>query len=489
MRGRIRLMALGVIALSLTVLVAGCRAHYPPTPVLTQPDSTRAYRFRNFPADSLNSDSIFVALVLSGGGTRAAAMSYGVMRELAGTKLPGVGASSRTMLDEVDVISSVSGGSFAGAYFAVNGWQAMPRFEREFLKWDAEGELKKRFIRNIFTGRIASRRFSRIDLAAELWSERLFDRRTFGDLVRARRRPFLIINASDMSAAEPFSFTSEQFAPMCGDLGRIEIGRAVAASSAFPGLLTPLTLENHAARCVFAADSIVLDMPRDPGFEIGTFDTERYHSARHFLSYDDTSRKYIHLLDGGLADNIGLRPMIRSLTSTAADFSLQLLIGSGRIRHVVFIVVNAKTQHDPEIERSPSPPGLVKVFQAVTGKPMGNYSRESIYRLHAAAHEMNEARSKSAHSGTPVLGVFPTVTAVEVSFDAIADSLTRHKYLNLPTSFRLPTATVDSLIAVGGCLLRESPKWIDFVRELKANRSTATGQPCTITGLPPRPER
>ena len=64
----------------------------------------------------------------------AVALRLGGKRELAQIKLPSGGTTSRTLLDEVDVISSVSGGTFARAYFATNGWQAMPRFEKEFLK-------------------------------------------------------------------------------------------------------------------------------------------------------------------------------------------------------------------------------------------------------------------------------------------------------------------------------------------------------------------
>jgi NTE family protein len=64
-------------------------------------------------------------LSFSGGGTRAAALAYGVLQHLARTPIAG----GRSLLDEVDVISSVSGGSFTAAFFALNGPAAPPRFE------------------------------------------------------------------------------------------------------------------------------------------------------------------------------------------------------------------------------------------------------------------------------------------------------------------------------------------------------------------------
>src|SRR3954468_23819319 len=53
-------------------------------------------------------DDLLVALSFSGGGTRAAAFSHGVLTEMDGTRLRGTGTS---LLDRVDFVSGVSGGS------------------------------------------------------------------------------------------------------------------------------------------------------------------------------------------------------------------------------------------------------------------------------------------------------------------------------------------------------------------------------------------
>ena len=91
---------------------------YPVNPPLDKVDYGTGYRFKNIEMNKGNSDETFVILTLSGGGTRAAAFSYGVIKELNKYKLHD---SDATLLDEVDIISSVSGGSFASAYYAVHG--------------------------------------------------------------------------------------------------------------------------------------------------------------------------------------------------------------------------------------------------------------------------------------------------------------------------------------------------------------------------------
>ena len=98
-----------VIILTLT----SC-ATYPVNPPLAQYNPQSGYRFENLTAPE-NSDSLFVILTFSGGGTRAAALSYGVLEKLRDTKIQWEG-KERRLLDEVDVISSISGGIFRSVF-------------------------------------------------------------------------------------------------------------------------------------------------------------------------------------------------------------------------------------------------------------------------------------------------------------------------------------------------------------------------------------
>ncbi|MGZ3591727.1 MAG: hypothetical protein ACXU99_13805 [Thermodesulfobacteriota bacterium] len=95
-----------------TVVMVGC-AHYPVNQPLNQVDPQGGYRPRST-ASPGNSENLLLYLTFSGGGTRAAALSYGVLEEFRKTEVV-IDGRKRRLLDEVDGISSVSGGSFTAA--------------------------------------------------------------------------------------------------------------------------------------------------------------------------------------------------------------------------------------------------------------------------------------------------------------------------------------------------------------------------------------
>ena len=111
----------------LWVSLAGCAAHYPINPSEGSVDRQLQYQVKK--TERARSDEVFMVLCFSGGGTRAASMSYGVLEALKAIDLParptlqaqGPTPSKRTLLDEVNVIMSVSGGSFTAAYYGLHG--------------------------------------------------------------------------------------------------------------------------------------------------------------------------------------------------------------------------------------------------------------------------------------------------------------------------------------------------------------------------------
>ena len=167
------------MALALTVLAAlswdGCTAaslgnaplaHWEPEPARASPEDPRAPR----------SDELLLILAFSGGGTRAAAFAYGILEELAATPVV-LGGQSRRLLDEVDLISSVSGGSFTAAYYGLYGDRIFRDFETDFLRRPVERELFVQLLRPYNWVRLASPFFNRSRLAAEYYDEHLFGAR------------------------------------------------------------------------------------------------------------------------------------------------------------------------------------------------------------------------------------------------------------------------------------------------------------------------
>lgn len=97
-------------ALLSMLMLAGC-ASRPINERITQADPSTGYRpYLLLPRRVNNDPSTLFFLPFSGGGTRAAALSYGVLEELRRTVVV-VDGKRRRLIDEVDIIAGVSGGA------------------------------------------------------------------------------------------------------------------------------------------------------------------------------------------------------------------------------------------------------------------------------------------------------------------------------------------------------------------------------------------
>ncbi len=457
-----------LIALILCLALAACA---PLNPRLKTYDYHHGYRFGNCAADD-NPDELFIVLTFSGGGTRAAAFSYGVLQGLRETMVTHNGEQIR-LLDEVDLISSVSGGSFTAAYYGLYGERIFDDFDDRFLKHNVQGDLAVRTFAypwNWF--RLLSPNFSRIDIAAAYYDEKLFNHQTYHGLAKNCRRPFIVINATDLSLGARFEFSQGQFDLLQSDLSEVSVGRAVASSSAFPGLLTPLTMQNY-EKTVFVEPvwvDRVIKYDRD-------ISPRRYKYAQEVRSYFNTvDRPYVHLVDGGVSDNIGLRGIIYSLmypdvlisgnqreVSDSREFNLQRMIADRKIKKLLIIVVDAKPGEDVHLDRSRKTPGLVPVINAVASAPMANYSFETVQLLR---EYLKQRRNELRKAPDP----FELKTYVmHLRFDLIADPVVRKEIKELGTNFHLADESVDLLIDQGRQLLRDSDIFQNkFLKDLKS---------------------
>jgi NTE family protein len=139
-------------------------------------------------------------LAFSGGGTRAAALAYGVMQELRDTPVT-IGGRPERLVDEIDLISSVSGGSFTAAYYGLHGDGMFDDFEQVFLRRDVQGVLLSGLFNPL-------RWFSSegpTEMAVDYYEEQVFRGATFVDL-KKQEGPLILINASDLGYGVRFSF-------------------------------------------------------------------------------------------------------------------------------------------------------------------------------------------------------------------------------------------------------------------------------------------
>jgi len=138
---------------------AGCAAYRPANARLAHWNPDYGYRPRRTYAERPMGDVLLV-LAFSGGGMRAAALSYGVLEELRDARFA-VDGSERRLLDEVDLITSVSGGSFTSAYYGLFGDRIFTDFEPRFLRRNLQRRLLLELLRPRNWVRLAGSFFDR----------------------------------------------------------------------------------------------------------------------------------------------------------------------------------------------------------------------------------------------------------------------------------------------------------------------------------------
>ena len=181
---------------TMVAALSGC-ATRPVNPPITHADLNQGYTFQSR-QKHFKSDENLVILAFSGGGTRAAAFSYGVLEVLRRTEVVTKSGAKARLIDAVDVITGVSGGSFTALAYGLYGDKLFDDYEERFLKRDVQGELIARAFNPGNWGSLASTGWGRSELAAQLYDEILFNGATFGDLDRGTG-PFIMASATDIS--------------------------------------------------------------------------------------------------------------------------------------------------------------------------------------------------------------------------------------------------------------------------------------------------
>jgi NTE family protein len=457
--------ALTLISLLLLgILTGGCThfGHYPVNEPLNKYEPGYGYIPRNTGSPD-NSEEIHMILSFSGGGTRAAAFSYGVLEELRAREVTLEGRK-RSLLNEVDFISGVSGGSFTAAYYGLFGDRIFEDFESRFLKKNIQGAITARTLLNpINWFRLSSPYFDRSDLAAEYYNQDVFDGKNFGAFLE-RKGPMILINATDMSKGTRLSFSQAFFDAICSDLSKFSVARACAASSAVPGLLSPITLKNYAGRCGYILA---------PQFEKFSPTYRQREMKENLMPMLDSEEKpYLHLIDGGVADNLGLRA-IEETVSAFGDFWTTLkVMGRGKVQKVVFIVVNAEKKIDDHWDKIEYVPPFSAMLSNYSSIAISRYNRETVALLQESferwTREIREGRCPPGQISTePGSCGDITFYLAEVRFEDLEDPEERSYLNNLPTSFQLKSEEVDKLRDAARRLLRKSEDYQRLLRDLE----------------------
>lgn len=440
------------------LFAAACSlVQYQPLEPIRSIDRNSGYRLSQQIARTGDDDIVFI-LMFSGGGSRAAAFGYGVLEALGKQPVKHQG-QERPLLDSVDLVYGVSGGSILAVYYALHGKDTIPQFETRFLKQDFQRQLGRQIFSLANMPRLASPEFGRGDLLQEQLESALFGRATFADLIQRRKGPFAVISATDMTLGARIDFTQEYFDILCLDLGKLRLARAVAASSAVPIVFSPLTLNNHGGQCRY---TLPAPLQQAIAHEQDTLQSQtRRELTTRLQQYENSAeRPYIHLLDGGLTDNLGLRSLL-DVAEIYPENLLQTQMRRQNVRKIVILSVNAQNRLASDIDKSAAIPGLMDQINAIINIPIDQYSQESLRRMRAFADHWN--------ANERTLDMY----FISLSLFDLPERTERDYLLNIPTTFFLPAEDVNRLKSAAITLLAQSGEYQRLLRDLAAQPARA----------------
>ena len=416
------------------MLLAGCATY---GRIDNQPLTSAAARQPGYgmseAASAGRRDDITLVLAFSGGGSRAAALAYGVLLELRDTRIGANG--DRRLLDEVDAISAVSGGSFTAAYYGLHGDDTFRDFESGFLRRDLTSDVLHRILspRRWFTPE------GRSDAASTLYDGTIFKGATFADLQR-RNGPLIVINASDLEGGIRFAFLQEFFDLLCSDLRSYPLADAVAASSAVPVLFEPVVLQNNSGCAAPHLPQPAEDSP------------QLQQVVKGLRGYaDKQQRHYVHLADGGLTDNLGLRAFQETIDLAGGLRPFLRKIGREPNGHVVVVSVDASGKAAEGLGLERRAPSLLRAVDIMSDVQLHRYNA-------ATLEQMQDSLQRWAKDvSTPERKVQPRL--VTVALRDVVDESERQRLSRISTNFDLEGGQVDALVAAGRALLRANPEF------------------------------
>lgn len=398
-----------------------------------------------------------IALSFSGGGMRAAAFAFGVLRGL--EEMPA--AAGRNRLDQIAFVSGVSGGSVTAAYFGLKGRAALADFRERFLVRNAEEGLRT----SIDLNNLAAGFGGGVNDASRFpaWLDaNLFDKATMGDLMRFGK-PIVWINASDLFNRTPFVFSQTTFSALCSDLRTFPLSQAVAASAAVPVAFVPIVIESFPRACDPApsawADRVLAD--RNSGAQVRAF-------AQALARYRNPDQmRYLKLADGGITDNFGLSGLVIARAAASQPYMPLTADKAVQLRRVIFVVVNAGQAPNGNWSRTLEGPSGTDLLDAVTDTAISSAIRSGFDAFRLSIREWEAAtrkwrctlpRAEARRLGAPVDWRCSDISfeITELSFDRLEPKLAA-RLSAVETRFKLPAEEVDLLTQAGIEEVRSDP--------------------------------
>ncbi len=418
-----------------------------------------------------------IVVTMSGGGTRAAALAYAALKALQAIKAecpPWVLEDREcSALGNVILVSGISGGSFTATQFVLFGAAGLDeRYTANVIKLNTFRSAIGGFVNPIYFG---DRTLQIVDVLNEQFQIR-GKPATYADLV-GLERPFLLLQSTDVLSGRTFPLVQDTLDDLCSDLRKLPLSVAVASAGNLPFALSGVHLENYHETTGCAARSAgfqyttsserLLAYAANPINNVLEANLARYRLLlRHALPREATdplgsvvkisnprSRRmsYMHLFDGGLADNLGIRHMLRSILT---DTSMKKL-GEKGVSKLIFLNVNAHSDViNTDYQRRSGPNWIPALLVSSAFGPVEKTSELTYFsEEEALVGYFSQKRAQDT--------AYPNAYLIKVDPDLLfgTDRLEtlREDFKNVPLLTSIDDKVLQSIEEVAAYLIQASP--------------------------------
>ena len=472
-----------VTTLSLLLLSAGCATTH------NMPFNKPVAATATPPARSSTAvrDGLMVGLAFSGGGTRAAAFGFGVLKEMDATALRLPGREPASLYNHINFVSGVSGGSVLAGYVGLRGRDALNDFREKFLLRNAEENLSTR-ASLVNVGRALGGGINESGQLTGWLDDNLYHGATLGELDR-KGHPHVYIYASDIYNSEPFVFSRSSFEALCSDYDSYPLSQAVAASAAVPFVFSPIVVESFPERCSGPLPDWVGRAAKREDSAIMKAVAQALQRYR-----DPKVIRYVKLVDGGVTDNFGVSGFVVDHEKDETPYAPLSQEQAVSLQRALILVVNAGQSPAGDWGRKLEGPGGADLVRAVTDTMIKSSSRaafdafrqtfklwrDELVRWRCKLSLAQVQRLRGSLKGWKCNDLHFYVG--EVAFDQLGPA--RAKELSaIPSRFRLQPAQVDKLIEAGQDALRANGQYREFLRGVPRARTPANGERLAAAAL------
>jgi NTE family protein len=455
-----------MVGAALALALAACAAQ--PVDLPLKPAQQNEERW----AIELSPDRPMIVLSFSGGGSRATALAAAVTARLDRITYP-TPNGPRRLSQDVAVVSSVSGGSVFAAWLGLYGFDhdKIVAFEQRIGTFDGIGYLTRRYLNPVTWIEMGMTGRTRISVLEDMLAELLDTSATMAALNR-KGRPVIVLNAADMTAGEVFSFTPTTFDDMCLRFDDLPVVTAAAASAAVPAAFSPVLIKNAAwfdcqgARKPAGAWRPILSIDGGAYTNIEMFRQARYRASLRNDPLAYRQPRYVRLLDGGLADNLGLTAARRILIDPYSPAYALRRLSDGGLRRLVVISVNARSDVANELDGSDERTSIAEMVQSVISVPID----ATTANVAAAFRGFLASLARDRDAAQAAFDIYP----VEIDFDELpartsAEREERDRVKAIATTWSITPDEVKLIDAVAGKLLWRHPCFRELLGALNAS--------------------